>query len=172
MKYVRVLLVLFSIALVGCTPQATETPDEATDIAEQSPLNGAWEIIESSGTDADGDDWKLDNVQPSIYLFQDGYYSIMLVRGNEPRVLIPDGTTWDTMTEEQLRATCSGAFFSANSGTYEVSGSSVTIKPIVAKHPNFMEGGSDTFTYRVEGDELYLSGEFDGGTWTEKLQRL
>ena len=137
----------------------------------QSDLNGAWERFEVSGTNADGD-WKVDNVQPSLYLFQDGYYSIMLVRGNEPRPLMPEGTSWDSMTEEQLRSVCSSAVFTAHSGTYEVSGSSLTTKPMVAKWPNYMEGASVTRTYRVDGDMLYISGERGGGTFTDKLRRL
>ncbi len=137
----------------------------------QSELNGAWERFEVSGHNADGDR-KLDNVQPSLYLFHDGYYSIMLVRGNEPRPLMPEGTTWDSMTEEQLRSVCSGAVFTAHSGTYEVSGSSLTTKPMIAKWPNFMEGASATYTYRVDGEWLYISGERRGGTFTEKLRRL
>ena len=60
---------------------------------------------------------------------------------------------------EQLRSVCSGAFFSANSGTYEVSGSSLTTRPMVAKWPNFMDGGSAWSTYRVEGGYLHLSTE-------------
>ena len=172
MKYVRLLLVLFSIALVGCTPQATETPDEATDVAEQSPLNGAWETVGMSGTNADGDDWKLEHVQPSLYVFQDGYYSEMLVQGNEARPLMADDATRESLTDEEIRSMF--MTFIANSGTYEVEGSSVTTRPMVALWPNFMEGGFYTFTYRMEGEWLYLSGERDiyGGAYTQKLRRL
>jgi len=47
--------------------------------------------------------------------------------------------------------------FIANSGTYEVSGSTLTTRPIVAKNPNFMSGGSVTYTYEIEGDTLRLT---------------
>ncbi len=138
----------------------------------QVDLNGAWERVEVSRHNADGDR-TLDTVQPSLYLFQDGYYSIMLVRGNDPRPLMPEGTTWDSMTEEQLRSVCSSAVFSAHSGTYEVSGSSLTTKPMIAKWPNYMEeGASATYTYRVDGDMLYISGDRRVGTFMEKLRRL
>ena len=137
----------------------------------QSDLNGAWEIVEASGHNAQGD-WKLENVQPSLYIFMDGYYSIAQVNGNEARPLMPEGTTWDTMTEEQLSSVCSAAVFSANSGTYEVDGSSLTTKPMVAKWPNFMEGGSASHTYLVENDMLTLAQEGDGWNSTIELRRL
>jgi len=134
----------------------------ATPAWAQSDLNGAWEIVEASGHNDEGD-WKWEAVQPSLYIFLDGYYSIALVRGTEPRPLMPEGTHWETMSAEQLRSVCSGRVFSANSGVYEASGSSLIIKPMVAKWPNFMEGGSETYTYSVEGDTLTLS--YEGDTW-------
>ena len=137
----------------------------------QSDLNGVWEIVEAFGHNAEGD-WNVENVQPSLFIFMDGYYSIALVRGNEPRPLMPEGTTWDTMTEDQLRSVCSGDYFSANSGIYEVSESSLTTRPMVAKWPNFMEGGSATYTFRLDGDMLTLSREGEGWNWTNKLRRL
>ena len=42
----------------------------------------------------------------------------------------------------------------ANSGTYEVSGSTFTTRPMVAKNPNFMSGGSLTYTFEIDGDTL------------------
>ncbi len=47
--------------------------------------------------------------------------------------------------------------FIANSGTYEVSGSTIVTRPIVAKTPNVMAGGSLSYRYIVEGDALWLS---------------
>jgi hypothetical protein len=71
-----------------------------------------------------------------------------------------------------MHSVCSGAVFSANSGIYEISGSSLTIKPIVAKWPNFMEGGSSTMTYGLEDDVLTLSFEGYLDATTIKLRRL
>ena len=141
-------------------------------VAAQQSLQGSWTIVESWGHDAQAGEWRTENVQPSLYIFLDGYYSMSLVRGNEPRPLMPEGVTWDTMTEEQLRSVCSGAVFSANSGTYEVDGSSLTTKPMVAKWPNLMEGGSATFTFEMEGDMLRLSQSGEGFSWNARLRRL
>jgi len=143
----------------------------ATPLLAQSELNGVWSIAEVSGHNAEGD-WEWNPVQPSLYIFMDGYYSMAQVNGSEPRPLMPDGTTWDNMTEDQLRSVCSTAVFSANSGTYEVSGSSLTTRPMVAKWPNFMEGGSASYTYSMETDMLTLVREGDGWSWKVTLRRL
>ena len=42
-----------------------------------------------------------------------------------------------------------------NSGTYEVSGSRLIVRPVVAKTPEFM-GGRQTYEYRIDGDLLSL----------------
>ncbi len=41
-----------------------------------------------------------------------------------------------------------------STGTYEVTGSTVTVRAIVAKNPN-NEGRTWTYTYRIEGDTLW-----------------
>lgn len=171
MRYMPLLLVLFGVSLAGCSPRVADDTDQTPEAAEPETLAGVWQITDMSGTNADGD-WVTTNVQPSLYMFMDGYYSVMLVRGDEPRPLMPEDITWDTMTLEQYRAVCSGEFFSANSGTYEVSGSSLTTRPMVAKWPNFMDGGSASFTYRIEAGYLHLSSEEDGVTWNARLRRL
>jgi hypothetical protein len=137
----------------------------------QEWLNGSWVIVESWGENDQSGEWQYENPQPSLFIFLDGYYSIALVRGNEPRPLMPEGATWDNMTEEQLRSVCSGAVFSANAGTYEVDGSSLTTKPMVAKWPNLMEGGSNTYVFEMEGDLLRLTSSGDGSIWNARLRR-
>jgi hypothetical protein len=49
--------------------------------------------------------------------------------------------------------------FTASSGTYELTGTVLTIRPVVAKHPNFMAGGSEQYEVSVEGDILWLMAE-------------
>ena len=62
--------------------------------------------------------------------------------------------------------------FVANSGTYQVKEGKLETKPIVALWPNFMEGGSATYSYVVEGDALTLSGGDEESSWTVKLARI
>ncbi len=158
-------LALTCLATILCLGwQLTAAPAWA-----QSDLNGVWEIVEAFGHNTEGD-WTWDNVQPSLYLFQDGYYSITYVAGNEARPLMADDATREELTAEQAASVWIP--YVSNAGTYEVSESTLTTKPMVSLWPNFMEGGSATYTYSMEKDMLTLSREGDGWTWTGKLRRI
>jgi len=48
--------------------------------------------------------------------------------------------------------------FIANSGTYEISESILTTRPVMAKNPNFMTGShSAVHSYRIEADSLWVT---------------
>ena len=48
--------------------------------------------------------------------------------------------------------------FVANAGTYDISGDSVTFRPMVAKMPEVMKpGNSATAQFKLEGDTLTLT---------------
>jgi hypothetical protein len=133
------LAALAAIFLVAC--ERSEGPEP--------PLEGAWSIasIRVTGPDSAANT----SVQPSLYLFGDKHYSMMRVTGNQPRALAAKDSVTDA---EKLAAYNS---FIANTGTYEVADSTLTIHPIVARSPNFMSGGSDKYQFRVSGDTLWLS---------------
>lgn len=113
--------------------------------SSDSPLEGAWSVVSISSAGQDV------MVQPSVILFGDRHYSMMRVTGNQPRTL----SATDSVTDAEKIAAYDT--FVANSGTYEVMDSTITIHPTVARSPNFMAGGSDKYTYRVSGDSLWLS---------------
>jgi hypothetical protein len=82
----------------------------------------------------------------------------MYVPGDEPRELFSgDAPVLGTLEPTDAEVLTAFGSFIANSGTYEVSGSTITTRPTVAKTPNFMAGGSLSYTYRVEGDTLWLT---------------
>ncbi len=114
-----------------------------------SALQGAWTITEVSVSTPDTS-WTEANPQPGLYIFVERHYSTLIVQGSEPRELLSD----DPTDAERLAA---WSPFIANSGTYEVSGTKLTVRPLVAKFPNSMSDNSGwTYTYRVEGDTLRL----------------
>jgi len=113
----------------------------------ESPLEGAWSVASIHVT---GPDSANTTVQPSLFLFGDKGYSMMRVTGAQPRALAATDSDTDA---EKLAAYDS---FIANSGTYEVADSTLTIHPVVARSPNYM-GGSDIYHFRVSGDTLWLS---------------
>ncbi|HYN81878.1 MAG TPA: lipocalin-like domain-containing protein [Gemmatimonadaceae bacterium] len=117
--------------------------------APESPLEGAWSVasIRVTGPDSAANT----TVQPSLYLFGDKHYSMMRATGNQPRTL----SATDSKTDAEKLAAYDS--FIANTGTYEVADSTLTIHPVVARDPNYMSGGSDKYNFRVSGDTLWLS---------------
>ncbi len=133
---------LAAILLTACERGEREEHSE-------SPLEGAWSVASISVT---GPDSAANTaVQPALFLFGDKHYSMMRVTGNQPRTLAATDNPTDP---EKLAAYDS---FIANTGTYEVADSTLTIHPVVARSPNYMSGGSDKYQFRVSGDTLWLS---------------
>ncbi|MDP9203695.1 MAG: lipocalin-like domain-containing protein [Gemmatimonadota bacterium] len=89
--------------------------------------------------------------QPSLFIFTRHHYSQMWIRGTQPRALFKAEEPTD---EEKIPAFDS---FVANTGTYEVMGTTLTIRPIVARYPNFMAGGFDKYQFRIKGNTLWLT---------------
>jgi hypothetical protein len=115
----------------------------------RQPIEGVWKVNEMVVTGADAS--TVSNAQPSLFIFAKTHYSMMYVPGNKPRAL---SKAEDATTEEKLAAYDS---FVANTGTYEVSGSALTIQPIVARNPNFMASGFDKYQFRIDGNTLSLT---------------
>ncbi len=136
------LVALAAILLTACERgERAEHP--------QSALEGAWSVasIHVTGPDSAANT----TVQPSLFLFGDKHYSMMRVTGNQPRALAAK----DSFTDAEKLAAYNS--FVANTGTYEVADSTLTIHPVVARSPNYMSGGSDKYHFRVSGDTLWLS---------------
>ena len=136
---------------------------------KSSPIEGAWQIIEYSFTSTDTS-FTNNSPQPSLFIFGKDYYSIMFVFGNEPRPLPPYDGNRSTLTDEQIRSNF--MTFIANSGKYEMDESKFTVHPIVALEPNYMNGGSSEYEYKIESETLYLTRTNTNGVQQYKLVRL
>jgi hypothetical protein len=115
----------------------------------RQPLEGAWRVVEvvTTGDRAEN----TPNPQPGVIIFGKKHYSMMWIRGGEPRAPYKGEVPTN---EEKVKAFDS---LVANSGTYEVSGSTLNVRPIVARSPNFMAGGSSRYEFRLEGSNLWLT---------------
>ena len=162
MRFHLTLLALLSVMLTvgGCAPAPEEQAAEEAVI--QETLEGAWKITEES-FESPAAGWTNTRPQPSLYIFAEQHYSIMLVPSgpggrSQPRELF-SGNDPVLGSAEPTDAEKVAAYdsFIANSGTYEVSDSSLTTRPMVAKSPNVMSGESLTYTYQIEGDILQLT---------------
>jgi hypothetical protein len=131
------VLLAFAPAMVGAQSSA------------RKPMEGAWKVVEIVVT-GDGAE-NTSNPQPGLFIFGQKHYSMMWVRGGKARA--PYAGEVPT-NDEKITAFDS---FTANTGTYEVSGSTITIRPMVARSPNFMAGGSSKYQFRAEGNNLWLT---------------
>jgi hypothetical protein len=135
-----------------------------------SPIVGVWRIVEHT---TGGPNGTTDtNPQPSIYIFTPRYYSITAETSSGPRPDLPPNPT------DKQRADAFGPF-TANAGTYDITGNELTYRRIVTKLPSGMRPPSSwTMTFRLEGnDTLWLTqphAEVDGSPYpsTWKLTRL
>ncbi len=142
----------------------------ATPLLAQSSINGAWKIIEWEGINPQQGEWRIENIQPSLWLFMDGYYSATYLRGDQKRSLVPENDTRQELSADEWKSM--GMPFISNAGTYEITASTVTIRPIVALFPNYMGGDTDTWDYRFEGDVLHLTWSGEDLSQHLRFQRL
>ena len=61
--------------------------------------------------------------------------------------------------------------FAANSGTYEVAGNTVTMRPIVSKN-EYMMGSTPRAEFKIEGDTLVWTSMLGGARAVAKFTRL
>ena len=132
------------IATVSC--DQAPPPDPA---APANPLQGVWSLTTSDPGDGST---AIDPSQPGLYIFAEGYYSAVYAPGAAPRM--PSEITFQPTPEEMVAQHES---IIVNTGTYEISGSIVTFRPIIAKSPGFV-GGQATSEFRIDGDALTLTG--------------
>jgi len=146
----RFVLAAFTLTvLAACQPETTQ---------DANPLVGAWRVTDMRTTSPDGS-VTMSNPQPGLYIFTETHYSMMYVPSEEPRPLdagdIPMLGSLNPTDEEKV---ASWETFIANSGTYELSGDTLTTRPMVAKSANLMAaGGPLTMSYEVMGDMLHVT---------------
>ena len=142
-RIVPVALTLGALATTACGEQAPpEEPAEPT-----NPLHGVWSM--TAITDDDGA--MIEPSQPGLFIFTEGYYSAVYSLGADLRML---STTAFVPTTDEMLAQYQTII--VNTGTYDVTGSTITYRPRVAKSPEFV-GGHSTMDYVIEGDVLTLS---------------
>lgn len=115
----------------GAEPASSPTAEQTGTGA--GPLVRVWREAEIVVTGANAS--TIQNPQPSLYIFTPTHCGMMGTLGDRPRELYK---ALDATNEEKIAAYNS---FWGNAGTYEITGDTVTIRPIIARMPNFMAGG-------------------------------
>ena len=119
--------------------------------AAAQEVAGAWRLDEATLPGGGGKTAKFSN--PNIYLFTKEHFSIIRVEGDKPR----STDSWTTMTPEQVIDTYIKQF-TASGGTYEMKGSTLTMKTTIAKNPNIMmRGGWISYAVKVNGQTMTLT---------------
>ncbi len=115
--------------------------------AAPQSLEGAWRVTEvMTGGQT------LASPQPGLLLFTGRHYSYTFVTSEEPRPDLPPGAA----TAEMLAIVWNP--FTANAGTFEVTGNTMTRRPIVAKSPAAMAAGAfNEYTFRLSADTLWAT---------------
>jgi hypothetical protein len=124
--------------------------------AQTAPsLQGVWRVTEVVVTGANATTDK--SPQPGLYIFTKEHYSIMEVQGPGARGQFGPAKDPAKLTDaEKIARYEVWDKFTANSGTYQVSGTTLTTRPLVAKNPSVMTGPSMTREFRIQGNTLTL----------------
>lgn len=123
----------------------------------KTSIQGVWRVAERRA--ADGTTSK--NPQPSLYIFTGKHYSLMQVNSDTPRPTIsgvPLGQTAKLTEPQMIQRYHEWAPFTANAGTYEVTGTTLSLRPSVAKSQVVMTSKSGaSYQFKLDGDSLWLT---------------
>ena len=150
-------ITLASFSCRGPEQVSSTTATAAQNKSPANPLEGVWRETEIVVTGRDAS--TIQNPQPSLYVFTPTHYAMMGTLGDRPRPLFK---SLDPTTEERIAAFDS---FWGNSGTYEITGDVLTIRPVVARMPNFMAGGFERYQFRLDGNTLLLTSKSTDGNY-------
>ncbi len=141
------------ITIVCALLQGCASTGQDEEASSRTQLIGAWLITETSVTTEEGTTTN-ENPQPGVYIFTERHFSNMLIPNKEGR---PPFSTART-DAERLAAYDN---FIADSGSYELTDSSLTTHNIIAKEPNVMPpynvDDGLTYGYSFEGESLVLT---------------
>ena len=126
----------------------------STSLAGQSKsgaLQGVWRAVEVTLTGPNGR--TLTNLQPNLTVVSARHYARVEVQAEASRPIVADVAK---ATADELRAVWGP--FVAEGGTYELSGETLTMRPIVAKNPAAMTAGAIiVYSCKVDGNTITLT---------------
>jgi hypothetical protein len=115
-------------------------------------IEGVWKIAELASREP-GAKWEV-RAAPRLsqYMFTNKHYSYMYVPGADPRPLFGGDPNKPTDAE---KASAYNTLVAAT-GTYILSGRTLTLKAIVHKNPNEMVGEPLSYAIELDGDTLRM----------------
>ena len=147
-------LLVLSMLLIGLVASENSAVQRQT----KTQVEGVWKVAEvlvpSKNPAEKGT--TITNPQPGLIIFTKGYYSLLAVRGSEPRTAFAPAKDPANLTDaEKIARYEQWSPFTANTGTYEVKGSMLQLHPIVAKNVEVMASGTPiTWELKVEAPNI------------------
>lgn len=155
--HVMIIACMVSFAFLLAVPSA---------MAQADKLIGVWKMIEVKYLNPQQNQVvrTITNPPPGIVIFTKKHFSSVGVTGDKHRPSLPENPT-DAQLLEAWRP------FVGLSGTYEVKGSTLTVKIMVAKNPlPSNEPSTESWNFRFEGD-MFITAD-PKGRWEVKYTRL
>jgi hypothetical protein len=119
-------------------------------VAAQGKIEGVWKLTEI--TISSPKPQTIAVAQPNLSIITKKHFSYIGIESDKPRPDLPQKDA----TDAQKVATW--APFEAFAGTYEVKGTTLTGRGIVAKNPRDMAPGNfATYEYKIEGNTLIMT---------------
>jgi len=150
---------LLAAALLALAPTLASAQVKST----PSPVEGVWKITEvvTTGPNAATNS----SPQPSLVIFARGHYSIISVGGTTARTAVPQPKDPNNPTDaEKIALYEHWRQLTANAGTYEVNGTTMTRRPMVAKNHSDMTASAATVVeFKVDGDTLWMTSKSTDG---------
>jgi hypothetical protein len=140
----------------------------------KSPVEGVWKVSEVVWGGSRPD---VTTPQPGLMIFTRGYYSTVTVMGQQPRAAAVPAKDPEKLTDsEKVARYEEWRPFGASSGAYEIAGSKLTRRVMVAKNVRVMTRGTPTvWEFKLEGpNTLWLipTGDLVATEPRYKLTRL
>lgn len=148
-------------------------------IGQSKPsIQGVWRVVERTATGPNAGTNK--NPQPGLYIFTGKHYSIMSLTSDKPRQTLPFAAANTKLADADMIALYRDwQPVIANSGTYEVKGSTLLTRPTVAKNSATMANTKgQAFDFKLDGTTLLLTqtigptGEKPANPTTVRLTRV
>lgn len=118
-------------------------------------LQGVWRIVETVTKGANAS--TISNPQPSLVIFTEGHYSFLNISGEQPRPRFAPAKDPNKLTDaEKIARFEQWSPFIANAGTYDVKGTTLILRPLVAKSETVMAKNSSIESeFKLEGNTLW-----------------
>lgn len=126
----------------------------------KNSIQGVWRPVEVTITNPNPAPGGLGkgthtNLQPALLIFTGRHFSQVLDTAGKPRPTTPFKVAGKPTAEEMQSQ---WGPFGATAGTYEVSGTTLTMRPMVSKNPAIQGKGFTRSTIRLDGKTLVITG--------------